>query len=709
MDKYTKAVLIVVGCCLVLTGCQQNASHTTVSMIDKVGPYSVDHLEKPLTLEDAIHLESRAGLGAPQNRVERLVGLTRREGINLVLEDLDNAGTRSNPLPPWMDHPSIGFFKWSWKESWRDCNALTADQYIQSVELSWINKMLISETPAHERLVLLFSNLFVSDFKTYKSAETYAQHHKIIRDNSAGSMRSFLLSVLKDPAILVYLNNDVNTRANINENFAREFLELFSLGEGNYTEKDVRNLSLILAGESVNPISQRYQQFRSAKTTIPRQVLGTEIKTSEEVVELVLAQEAHALFLAKYFYKTYISVDSPNTKTLNWIAKQYRDSDFDIKDLLRATLQSIDFWSQDNRLNLVKDPVDIVIGTLRSVGYSNNSDIDYLDIRNALAQMDFSLVNPPNVAGYSGGMSWIEGGLLGIRKEVLTRLIAADKEKTDFQQMLKHHKDALSASREKENTYKRKLEQLKSNAPPDQLIVEKVSLMNASEDMLGNRYPSLKINLSGVHLGGRYWSGIQFRLGLNRKHNYSRIEIYENSCNPACISNFNEGWDSDWLGIKGFDVDPVTSGGPTKSLQRRWASISGTDRLLLKRLYQFVHFVPHQMMNGRALSRSGQSNTKAWGKWLKDQRERMPLNKLQTKDGTQYDPIVRVPGDVCGSVLATSHDLQWSRPLNDVPTWLNRSGDKLNEWVPKLLPTAYQTKAQNTLRQVIVSDAFQLK
>ena len=87
------------------------------------------------------------------------------------------------------------------------------------------NLLLTSETPAHERLILLFTNIFVSDYKTYFARlETYARHHQIIREHATGNMRNFLSAILKDPAVLVYLNNDVNTRANINENLAREYL-----------------------------------------------------------------------------------------------------------------------------------------------------------------------------------------------------------------------------------------------------------------------------------------------------------------------------------------------------------------------------------------------------------------------------------------------------------------------------------------------------
>ena len=125
---------------------------------------------------------------------------------------------------------------------------------------------------------------------------------------------------------------------------------MFTLGEGNYTEQDIRNLAYVLAGESVNPISQKYQQFRSAKSSLNRLVLGREIKTPLEAVELVLQQPAHARFLAKKFYREYISLNAPSEETVEKIAARYFKSNFEITDLLRGTLSTPDFWAEETAL-----------------------------------------------------------------------------------------------------------------------------------------------------------------------------------------------------------------------------------------------------------------------------------------------------------------------------------------------------------------------
>ena len=217
---------------MMLPGCQQTSKVGTPDSVatafDAISPQDNSHLSETLDLADAIHLERRVGIGSPKYRVDRLVGKSRAEAIDIVLGDLDSPRKIIGELPGWLALPNITFLD----NSWRYCHRKSIQTRIGDVETRWMNNLLTSETPAHERLILLFSNVFVSDYKTYRSPETYARHHQIIREHATGNMRDFLTAILKDPAVIVYLNNDVNTRANINENLAREYLELFTLGEG---------------------------------------------------------------------------------------------------------------------------------------------------------------------------------------------------------------------------------------------------------------------------------------------------------------------------------------------------------------------------------------------------------------------------------------------------------------------------------------------
>ena len=707
--------LFVFGVSLIaLSGCQQTSkggnSDSVTSVFDSVSPRDDSHLSTTLDLADAIHLERRVGIGSPKYRVDRLVGKSRAEAIDIVLADLDSPDRVINESPGWLALPNITFLD----NSWRYCHRKSIRARIGDVETRWMNNLLTSETPAHERLILLFTNIFVSDYKTYRSPETYARHHQIIREHATGNMRNFLSAILKDPAVLVYLNNDVNTRANINENLAREYLELFTLGEGNYTEQDIRNLAYVFAGESVNPISQDYQQFRSAKSALKRTVLDRDIKTPSEAVDLVLNQPAHARFMANKFYKEFVSLETPSVETLEQIASAYFKSNYELSGLLRATLATPEFWSDANRLGLVKDPVDIVFGTLRTLGYDDRSEMDARDFRALFTRMNYSLIDPPNVAGYPGGMSWVDGGLFNARKQVLDRLVLQDRFNFDFVDSRSRFKRYQANELEKLRSYFEDLNQVKAQAHPEQLIIEAAFFDYVSEDMIKNRYPNISIKLVGVHLGDQSWPGMKIKLGLNRKHNYSRVGLYENSCSPACISNFNKGYESDWHGIRGFDVAPFNNGGPTRWLNERWGSISSEDRLLLQRLFQLVHFIPDALGNGRAFRRGSPENQNAWREWLEKQQSVSGFEDLKDATGQAFPPVVLMEkngeiGRLCGSVLASGAYNEWSRPIDGVSDQLSVKVNRTDEWISRQVPNNLLGPGASALERLVLSDGFQLK
>ncbi len=707
--------LMIFGVALVaLSGCQQTSkggtSDSVASVFDSVSPRDDSHLSKTLDLADAIHLERRVGIGSPKYRVDRLVGKSRAEAIDIVLADLDSSLRVIGDAPAWLALPNITFLD----HSWRYCHTKSTQARIGDIETRWMNNLLTSQTPVHERLILLFSNIFVSDYKTYRSPETYARHHQIIREHATGNMRDFLSAILKDPAVLVYLNNDVNTRANINENLAREYLELFTLGEGNYTEQDIRNLAYVFAGESVNPISQDYQQFRSAKSALKRTVLDRDIKTPSEAVDLVLDQPAHARFMANKFYKEYVSLETPSVETIEQIASAYFKSNYELSGLLRATLATPEFWLDANRLGLVKDPVDIVFGTLRTLGYDNGSEMDARDFKALFTRMNYSLIDPPNVAGYPGGMAWVDGGLFNARKQVLDRLVLQDRFNFDFVDSRSRFKRYQANELEKLKSYFEDLNQMKAQAHPEQLIIEAAFFDYVSEDMIKNRHPGISIKLVGVHLGERSWPGMKIKLGLNRKHNYPKVEVYENSCSPECISNFNNGWDSDWHGIRGFDVNPFNGGGPTRWLNDRWGSISSEDRLLLQRLFQLVHFIPDALGNGAAFWRGGPENQNAWREWLEKQQALASFDDLKDATGKAFPPVVLMEkngetGRVCGSVLASGAYNEWSRPIDGVSDQLSVKVNRSDEWISKQVPNNFLGPGGSALERLVLSDGFQLK
>ena len=696
-------VLIVTGGCQTVT---ENTTPNSASLAFAESDVRIDdtHLLVEVSLRDAIHLENRVGIGAPKYRVERLIGLSRSDAIDLLLKDLEIGSARSNSLPKWVDQGSFVFLEGRYKS----CNISQARR-VSSLENGWIEEILLTDAPAYERLVLLFSNHFVADFNSYRVAEAYARHHKIIRDHSAGNMADFLDAILKDPAIIIYLNNNTNFISNVNENLAREYLELFTLGEGNYKEADIKNLAKVLAGESVNPISQEYEWLRGGSSARSFKVLNREIRKPEEAVELVLEQKAHSLYLAEIFYREYVNSEEVDLNAVSEIAARYYRSGFEIKELLKATLETQNFWAADNRFSLIKDPVDLVLGTARTMGMSNDMGLDFRDFTSAFTRMNFSMINPPNVAGYPGGFAWIDGGLIEKRVGVLKSMFVDSRDTVDMPKLREAKSSWLREGENRRTRYDNKLEKMLSDAPPDQLVVEAAFLHYANRSFKKNNHPGFKLSLLGVHLGDKKWEGITYQMGRDKKNGYDFVRLESNDCFPACIKSFNGGFSKKY-GVEVIKYDPFNPAADKRNVQ---ATLSSDERLLMKRLAQLVHFLPTSAVAGSGrFGAGGPENRQAWLDWLQNRQQNIGYEPLRANSGSRTEPVLIVNDAVaqvnlCKAKYDNALDQNWLRLEREVPSSLSNEIGK--GWIASVLPESYKLAEGKEAERVLLSDAFQLK
>lgn len=694
---------------MMTVGCQtitENANSKSASVTFSESELSLDnaHLAVEVSLEDAIHLEGRAGIGAPKYRVERLIGLSRAEAIDLILRDLEVGSARSYPLPPWVDQGSFVFLE----GRYNSCN-ISQVRRVSSLENQWIEEILLTDAPAYERLVLLFSNHFVADFNSYRAAEAYARHHKIIRDNSAGNMANFLDAILKDPAIIIYLNNNTNFISNVNENLAREYLELFTLGEGNYKEIDIKNLAKVFAGESVNPISQEYEWLRAGSSPRSFNVLGKEIRKPNEAVPLVLEQEAHALYLAEIFFQEYVNFEQIDPITVRQIASSYYRSGFEIQELLRATLETPNFWAENNRYSLIKDPVDLVLGTARTMGMSDDMALDFRDITGAFSRINFFLINPPNVAGYPGGFAWIDGGLLEKRIGLLKSMFIDSKNTINMPKYREARSSWLKDGENRRIRYNNELEKILSEATPDQLIVEAAFLHYTNRSFKQNTQPSLKLSLLGVHLGDKSWEGITYKMGRNKKNGYNFVSLESNACFPSCLESFNGGF-SKKQGVEVIKYDPFNLAADNRNVG---STLSSDERLLMKRLAQLVHFLPTSAVAGSGrFGDGGPENREAWLNWLQKRQQSIGFKLLRVASGIEVEPVVIVNDaaalpNLCKAKYDNALDQNWLRLRREVPSSL--SNEIGRGWITSILPESYKLVEGSGAERVLLTEAFQLK
>ena len=207
----------------------------------------------------------------------------------------------------------------------------------------WIREILSTDRPAGERLMLIWHNHFVTAYSGVNEAvRAVYRQHEMLRDLDDGDLRSLLKAVVRDAAMLNYLDNDNNRKNSPNENLARELMELFTLGEGNYSENDVREVARALTGFRFNDLRDFEFRFEPQQhDTGFKQILGHSGRFDpDQLIDLLLEQSATAEFLTKKFWAAYVSdfYDDPIAKDA--IAQSFRNSNYDIRTLVGMTLAS---------------------------------------------------------------------------------------------------------------------------------------------------------------------------------------------------------------------------------------------------------------------------------------------------------------------------------------------------------------------------------
>jgi uncharacterized protein (DUF1800 family) len=230
------------------------------------------------------------------------------------------------------------------------------------------------------------------------------------------------VGILKDPAMLVYLDNGENVKAHPNENFGRELLELFTMGVGHYTEKDVREAARAFTGWTNDVLDFRFdndQHDFGTKTFLDR----TGPLDGTDIIDTILNQPATGEHVAAKLYRYFVRDDvSPAVKTA--LGRAFRSSGYEMKPLLTRIFLSKDFYSQASTATQIKSPVVLVVSTYKKMGLRALPTIpDFGRLTGALGQ---TLFDPPNVAGWAGGRTWITPATLMQRGNLFRDVLFAD-------------------------------------------------------------------------------------------------------------------------------------------------------------------------------------------------------------------------------------------------------------------------------------------
>jgi uncharacterized protein (DUF1800 family) len=375
-----------------------------------------------LSYEDARHLLNRTGFGATDAEIRRLRGMTRAEATRTLL-----AETRTTAVtPPPAFTSESGPLRYPRdKASPEERKQFQQEQIRDGLELRgwWIEEMLATPSPLTERMTLFWHNHFVSAQQKVKLAVLMYRQNVTLRENALGNFGALLHAMARDPAMVVYLDNAQNRKGTPNENFAREVMELFTLGEGHYGEHDIKEAARAFTGWSLNRETGHYMFRPFLHDYGTKTVLGRSgYLDGDDVLDVLLAKPETAELVTRKLWREFVSPD-PDEREVRRIAARFRESRYEIKVALAEILTSDAFYAPENRGVLVKSPVDLVVGTLRDFGMKPGETVPFAV---AAAGMGQNLFGPPNVKGWPGGDAWINASTLLARKAFLDRLFRAD-------------------------------------------------------------------------------------------------------------------------------------------------------------------------------------------------------------------------------------------------------------------------------------------
>jgi uncharacterized protein (DUF1800 family) len=377
----------------------------------------------PMGYDDARHLLARTGFGPTDAEVRGYAALTREQGVNLVLRDVRSEAV--TPPPAFAADTSPLRYPRPENATPEERRAFQQQQVRQGLELRawWIHELLVTPSPITERMTLFWHNHFVSSQQKVRFARLMYQQNATLRANALGSFATLLHAASKDPAMLIYLDTAQSRKGQPNENFAREVMELFTLGEGHYTETDIKEAARAFTGWSLDRETGRYLFRPGIHDFGTKTVLGRMGPfDGDAVLDVILGKPQTSEFITAKLWREFVSPD-PDPREVTRIAQIFRGRDYDIKAALRALLLTDAFWSAKNRGTLVKSPVELVVGTLRQLEVAPGADMPFAVVAAGMGQ---NLFSPPNVKGWPGGEQWINSNTLLARKQFLDRLARAD-------------------------------------------------------------------------------------------------------------------------------------------------------------------------------------------------------------------------------------------------------------------------------------------
>jgi uncharacterized protein (DUF1800 family) len=379
--------------------------------------------------DDARHLLSRTTFGGTPAEIQALEPVDFAQAVDRLLTR-SHAQT-ATPAPGWVNEGFVAL-----REKRRQAQALKtgadgkvvnpAGQMVreQGLELRdwWVEEMLVTDQPLVEKMTLFWHNHFTSSVPKVQFVPALYWQDVLFRREALGNFATLLKAVAQDPAMLLYLDGVRSVARQPNENFARELLELFTLGEGHYSEADIKNAARAFTGWSIDRDNGRFVNHPAMHDGGEKTFLGqTGRFNGDDIIAIVLRQPRTAETIVEKLWREFVSL-TPDPAEVTRLAGIFRSGGYEMKPLLRAMFLAPAFRDPANRGALIKSPVELLVGSVHLLGVPVP---DATPLVRMMAGLGQSLFDPPNVKGWPGGESWITTNTLLLRQQFLRRIVEA--------------------------------------------------------------------------------------------------------------------------------------------------------------------------------------------------------------------------------------------------------------------------------------------
>lgn len=366
----------------------------------------------------ARHLAARLELGVNHELCKQRIGQSIEQIFQSMCPPANYVLASAPAISPWGD---MSLYYKSGRDKKIELGKI-ARQEGDVLAHWWLEQLRNTSYPLWERMTLFWHNHFTSSLDKVIWPQWMYKQHQLFRKHALGNFAELLHAIAKDPAMLIYLDGSKNISSSPNENFARELLELFTLGVGHYTEQDIVNVARAFSGWNMNLAAGEFL-FRPEHHDSGRKTfLGrTGNFDGTDIINILLAEARTAEFIAEKLWKELVNYEQPDANLIKDWAAAFRNSGYDMKVLLLKILNSSVFWAASQRGVLIKSPIEFTIGLLRELQVPFE---EYSTLRIANQQLGQSLFYPPDVKGWRGGTTWINNTRLIRRYDLIPKLAA---------------------------------------------------------------------------------------------------------------------------------------------------------------------------------------------------------------------------------------------------------------------------------------------